>query len=305
MKKQMILIISTTILSSTILGAIRLVTDQRSVYRSESSPVDQAIESTQLVDDYEDFSLTDHPSPTMEPRQQEQNTAKFLKPLRRKEISMEVQGGMNSTDEDSSKKDSEPFQSPISGDKRLDEGFVTRLPMEDQYHSQISETSLPNACGPTALMITLDYFKVEQSLTEVIRKLQFSPSEGGYDPYCTANPVCTSPEALVRVAREDYGLLVNAHEGWTFDEIQQSIAAGQPIIADIVWRLADEGPGHFVVIYGIDTEQETLFYHDPYDGAEKEASWEEFSIAWDGPVDQGDPIQPQGYAFWGMSLTIG
>jgi uncharacterized protein YvpB len=177
--------------------------------------------------------------------------------------------------------------------------------MEDQYHSQIKDTSLPNACGPTSLMMALDYFELERSLDEVIQKLQLSPTKGGYDPTCTTNPVCTSPAALVHVAREEYGLLVDAHEGWTFDEIHESIAAGQPIIADIVWRLKDEGPGHFVIIYGIDIQQKTLFYHDPYDGAEMAASWDEFSVAWDGPVDLGDPIQPQGYAFWGMSLTTG
>lgn len=35
----------------------------------------------------------------------------------------------------------------------------------------------------------------------------------------------------------------------------RTLATGSPIIADIVWRLADEGPGHFMVIYGIDVEQ--------------------------------------------------
>jgi hypothetical protein len=154
-------------------------------------------------------------------------------------------------------------------------------------------------------MMVLDYFELEQSLAEVIQKLQYAPTQGGYDPYCAANPVCTSPGALAKIAQEEYGLLIEAHDGWTLADIHESIAAGQPIIADIVWRLADEGPGHFVVIYGIDIEGDFLYYHDPYDGAERVASWEEFSIAWDGPVDLGDPLQPQGHVFWGMSLSAG
>jgi uncharacterized protein YvpB len=303
MKKQLIMITSTIILSSSILGSLRIVTDQGSTFGFESSPAAPVTESEQFTENQDNLSLTDHQLSGMAVGKQTQNIAKLIKSIERNEGSNSDRGVENATDEDDSNQEIVSIQSPTSGDIRLDEGFITRIPMEDQYHSQISETSLPNACGPTALMMALDYFELEQSLAEVIQKLQYSPAQGGYDPYCTANPICTSPGALVRVAREEYGLLVDAHEGWTFDEIQQSLAAGQPIIADIVWHLADEGPGHFVVIYGIDTKQEILFYHDPYDGAERVASWEEFSVAWDGPVDQGDPIQPQGYAFWGMSLT--
>jgi uncharacterized protein YvpB len=177
--------------------------------------------------------------------------------------------------------------------------------MEDQYHSQRSETHLPNACGPTSLFMALDYFDLEGSLAKVIEKHQFSPQQGGYDPNCAANPVCTSPGALAQVAQEEYGLFVEAHDGWTFEEIHRSLAAGQPIIADIVWRLADDGPGHFVVIYGIDVEGKIIYYHDPYDGAEMAASWEKFSAAWDGPVDLGDPLQPEGHRFWGMAVSMG
>ena len=99
-------------------------------------------------------------------------------------------------------------------------------------------------------------------------------------------------------------LAVEDHEGWTFEEIRQSLASGRPIIADIVWRLADEGPGHFVVIFGIDTTLQTITYHDPYDGADMEASWEDFATAWDGPVDRGDPLKPEGHSFWGMQVGI-
>jgi len=186
----------------------------------------------------------------------------------------------------------------------LPEDFLIRLPMDDQYYSQLTDTDRPNTCGPTSLFIILDYFNLEKSLDTVIRKHEFPTTQGGYDPYCSANPVCTSPEALVRVAKEEYGLAVEAHEGWTFKEIRQSLASGRPIIADIVWRLADEGPGHFVVIFGIDTTRQTLTYHDPYDGADMTASWEDFTAAWDGPVDRGDPLKPEGHRFWGMEIGI-
>jgi hypothetical protein len=303
MKKLLILITSTIALSSIIMGSYRDINIQST--SEMSSPSDQILVLEQFNEGQDDLSLTSPPSPRKGVRRDALNTNKVNRSHENRESSIHDQEFVNSSNEVRSNQEIVSEHTPVVGNTTLDEGFVLRLPMEDQYHSQITETSLPNACGPTALMMALDYFELEESLAEVIQKLQFSPGQGGYDPYCTANPVCTSPGALVQVAGDEYGLLVDAHEGWTFDEIQNSIALGQPIIADIVWRLADEGPGHFVVIYGIDTEQELLFYHDPYDGAEKVASWEEFSTAWDGPVDQGDPLQPQGYSFWGMSLTIG
>jgi hypothetical protein len=303
MKKLLILITSTIALSSIIMGSYRDINIQST--SEMSSPSDQILVLEQFNEGQDDLSLTSPPSPRKGARRDALNTNKVNRSHENRESSIHDQEFVNSSNEVRSNQEIVSEHTPVVGNTTLDEGFVLRLPMEDQYHSQITETSLPNACGPTALMMALDFFELEESLAEVIQKLQFSPGQGGYDPYCTANPVCTSPGALVQVAGDEYGLLVDAHEGWTFDEIQNSIALGQPIIADIVWRLADEGPGHFVVIYGIDTEQELLFYHDPYDGAEKVASWEEFSTAWDGPVDQGDPLQPQGYSFWGMSLTIG
>lgn len=194
--------------------------------------------------------------------------------------------------------------SQISDIRNLPEDFLIRLPMEDQYHSQLTDTNRPNACGPTSLFMILDYFDLEESLDAVIKKHEFSPAQGGYDPDCSANPVCTSPGALAKVAHEEYGLGVEVHEGWTFEEIHRSLASGRPIIANIVWRLNDEGPGHFVVIFGIDTEQRTIQYHDPYDGADMNASWDDFTTAWDGPVDLGDPLKPEGHRFWGLEIRL-
>jgi hypothetical protein len=329
MKKQQILITFVILLSSMILSSFRLFQDQRSAFTVGSAPTDGDMEATLIGEDHDlslgqididviqdnvEFNsgedqdalpLIGSQTPKMVSRLRESSMAKVNKYQGTEEILGSDPMAENSNDEESPNHETVSPQSPIFEDISIPEDLIIRLPMEDQYHSQISETLLPNACGPTSLLIALDYFDLEESLAEVIQKLQYSPAQGGYDPYCTANPVCTSPGALVQVAQEEYGLLVDAHEGWTFHEIQESLAAGHPIIADIVWRLADEGPAHFVVIYGIDIEQQILFYHDPYDGAEKAASWEEFSVAWDGPVDLGDPLQPQGHRFWGMSVTVG
>lgn len=301
MKKLIFLITNALILSAIILKGFSGVTNQSEGFSPVQPLEDQAIERAQISEGTHTLFL--FISQTLDLAYQLREARITLTNEAEANDLIINPSSENWDDEDLSGQELPVVESQIAIEPSLDEGHVTRLAMEDDYYSQLTDTSVPNACGPTALMMALEYFELEDSLATLIQKLQFSPAEGGYDPSCSANPVCTSPGALAKVAHEEYGLVVDAHDGWTFDEIKESISAGQPIIADIVWRLAEEGLGHFVVIYGIDPEGETIFYHDPYDGAEREASWEAFSLAWDGPVDRGDPLQPQGHAFWGMSLS--
>jgi uncharacterized protein YvpB len=185
-------------------------------------------------------------------------------------------------------------------------GQATRivLAMDRDFHSQRWETALPNACGPTSLLMVLDYFSLERSLRRVIAAQRISPEDGGYDAQCLANPVCMSPAALALTAQVQYGLMVQAYEGWTFQDVYDALASGRPVIADVTWRLRSGGSGHFVVIYGIDTVRQSIIYHDPYDGPARESTWSAFSASWNGPVDLGDPLQPDGHRAWGMSVTI-
>ncbi len=180
---------------------------------------------------------------------------------------------------------------------------VVKLPMEGDFHSQRWETSTKNACGPTALLMVLDYYGEKQSLPEVIRSFKISPTKGGFDPNCKQNPVCLSASILEQVAESTYNLAVQAGDGWTFDKVYDALSSGHPVIADVTWRLVPGGTGHFVVIYGIDRENKTVFYHDPFEGADQSASWEEFQASWNGPVDAGDPLQPSGHSNWAIALS--
>ncbi len=180
---------------------------------------------------------------------------------------------------------------------------VVKLPMDGDYHSQRWETSTKNACGPTALLMVLDYYGEKKSLPEVIRSFKISPTEGGFDPNCKQNPVCLSAGVLEQVAQTTYHLEVVASEDWTFDLVYDALSNGNPVIADVTWQLVPGGTGHFVVIYGIDRQNKTVTYHDPYDGADQTASWDEFSASWNGPVDAGDPLQPAGHHNWGIALA--
>ena len=142
--------------------------------------------------------------------------------------------------------------------------------------------------------------------------MEIPPENGGYDPDCVANPVCTSPLALVQVA-QDYGLQVYAGDGWTLDQVKAALAhLVNPVIADVHFNLKRGGFGHFVVIYGYQEGGKTILYHDPYVGKEQQASWdppsdggnEGFNRGWgteEDPVDKGDPLRPEGHIHWGMA----
>lgn len=179
---------------------------------------------------------------------------------------------------------------------------LARVEMDDSYHSQLTETKLRNACGPTSLLMVLDHYNLEDSLEKVIMNSRFSPKQGGYDPACKDNKVCMSPGALVKVAKEAYGIQVEAREGWTLEQVYEELSKGRPLIADILWRLGSNGTGHFVVIYGVDLQKEMVYYHDPFDGARQESTWKEFSAAWHTTVDTGDPLKPAGHTGWGMVM---
>ena len=179
--------------------------------------------------------------------------------------------------------------------------FPVILPMEKSYYSQIYDTAVANACGPTAAMMVLDFYGLENSLQAVINKLQAMPSEGAFDPGCYINTVCTSPYALEGLLYE-YGLNVHSHENWTLPEIFAVVSNGYPIIVDILWDAETDSLGHFVVIYGVDLDQELIYYHDPYRGNEMRASWDDFASLWEGRGDVGDPLKPEGHRFWGLEI---
>lgn len=179
------------------------------------------------------------------------------------------------------------------------------LAMGDGYFSQRSRPDLPNACGPASLLMALRYFGVPASFDDVVQRSRlYAPEAGGYDPACARNAVCLSPAVLETVARDGFGLHVEARAGWTLEAAQQALAQGRPIIADILWRPSAGRLGHFVVIYGIDLGQRLVYYHDPYYGPGQAADWESFAALWEGPVDVGDPLAPDGHHAWGLAVSL-
>jgi uncharacterized protein YvpB len=175
------------------------------------------------------------------------------------------------------------------------------LPLEKVYYSQIYDTDVANACGPAAALMVLDYYGQEDSMEVVIQKLRTLPSPGAFDPGCYINTICTSPEALTMLLY-DYGLHVRSHENWTLPEIFSVVSKGHPLIVDILWDPETASLGHFVVVYGVDLKEELIYYHDPYRGRELSAHWDDFASLWEGRVDIGDPLKPEGHQFWGLEI---
>jgi hypothetical protein len=177
------------------------------------------------------------------------------------------------------------------------------LPMDDFYHSQLDEIDLPNACAPTAGFIVLDYLKRGTTIDEVAELLRMvKPEHGGYDPSCERNVVCTSPMTLAQRLSHEYHLTIHTRQEWTLDAAYNALERGNPIIADILWRIDGQGVGHFVVIFGVDKEEKLIYYHDPLEGESMVSAWQDFSVRWAGPVDVGDPTFLQGFRYWGMEV---
>lgn len=186
--------------------------------------------------------------------------------------------------------------------------------VEVPYHSQLDETDStrwnPNTtCGPAALLMVLHALELEENLDVVIEAAAAIPHrQGGYDPACSpeGNPVCTSPAALVSVARDQYGLDADAHDGWTLDDVRRALASGKPVIADVNVDLDPSATGHFVVIIGYseETGEARLTYHDPFREPDMNAAWTTFTRSWSGPIDLDDPVQPEGHVRWGMVVSF-
>lgn len=162
--------------------------------------------------------------------------------------------------------------------------FPDKIILSVPHYSQLDTDYPGSACGPASLTMVLAYRGQEDSVDKVIGHLrEIPPEKGGYDTECLANPVCTSPDALVDVAQKKYGLSVFSGEDWTLVTVKTLLSrVGSPIIADIHLDLQEGARGHFVVIYGYEVERAAggagdkviIHYHDPYiKGAGQSADW--------------------------------
>jgi RHS repeat-associated protein len=173
-----------------------------------------------------------------------------------------------------------------------------------------------NACGPASLLIVLRHYGISASLKDISDMASKIPvGQGGYDPTCNktkGNPVCLSAGAMVKLA-QSYGLTVQAHDHWTWEQVRRELAQEHPIIADININKSDNLPvtsipsdstaytGHFVVIYGIDYKNKQVYYRNPLVEKVNQTDFALFDVAWTNVVDEGDPLQKTGHRAWAMA----
>ena len=188
------------------------------------------------------------------------------------------------------------------------DGLVDELVMLDvPFHSQITETpnGVTSACMYTSLLMMVDSFGLELELGQLMAYGARIPfDEGGYDWRCIENPVCTSGEAVAHVASVDLGLVVEAGDGWTQGELHLALSHGLPVMTIVAFEWEPGGTiGHAVVVQGIDLHSGGLFFHDPWYGPDGDIDLDRFLGAWAGPLDIGDPLQPEGHYSWAMTVT--
>ncbi len=185
------------------------------------------------------------------------------------------------------------------------------------YYNQRTESGGgTTACGPASLLIVLRYYGRDTTLESIVDRASKIPfSQGGFDPKCDkkGNPVCMAAGAMEKVA-QSYGMLTEAHDDWTWEQVRTQLVQKRPVIADINITSNGQpattppGPdkqyvGHFVVITGLEWANRRVRYHNPfpYDGQDNTRSFDAFNVAWNGPVDKDDPLQPAGHRRWAMA----
>ncbi|MCX6764172.1 MAG: C39 family peptidase [Candidatus Nealsonbacteria bacterium] len=122
------------------------------------------------------------------------------------------------------------------------------------------ETLHADMCGPASLKIVLDYYGTKKSEQELAWLTGLVPGLGIDD------------KSILKAA-ESLGFKAQIKNGSTFDDIEEWLKKGVPVIVDWFTRgrcdyndskLAD---GHYSVVFGLDDEY--IYLQDPETGGEK------------------------------------
>ena len=164
-----------------------------------------------------------------------------------------------------------------------------------------------NECGEYALGNLLAYYGVESDVSDVISASKtISPTAGGFDPTLTKNPIATSPDALVQIARK-YGMQVDAREGRGFDWLTEQLKQKKPVLVDILANETGSTFGHFILVVGINKKNGTVVTVDSNQArGYTEIPIKSFMTRWAGGkkgVDVKDPVQKLGHSEWAMVIS--
>lgn len=158
-----------------------------------------------------------------------------------------------------------------------------------------------NECGPTALRMAMEAVGTRLNQQQIIAVAR-DVGVGSFDPTTRINPVAMSPDAMTATAQR-FGLNVEGGEGKNWGDIYNWLNRGMPVIVDMVYDPREGSFGHFVVVVGMDLSAGTIKVNDSlFGGMEVTYNQATFQYLWNGPVDTGDPLDPNGHRDWAIAI---
>lgn len=133
------------------------------------------------------------------------------------------------------------------------------------------ETLHADMCGPASLKIILDFYGLNKSERELADLIGVVPGIGVDDK-------------SIKRAAESLGFKVQIKNESTFDDVEEWLKKGVPVIVDWFTRGrcdyddSEVADGHYSVIFGLDDEY--IYLQDPETGSERKIKKDDFMKVW-------------------------
>lgn len=133
------------------------------------------------------------------------------------------------------------------------------------------ETLNASMCGPASLKIVLGYYGLEKSEKELAEM-------------CTVDSNLGVDDATIKSVVEDLGFKVEIKNESDFEDIEQWLKRGVPVIVDWFTRGrtdytdSDVSDGHYSVVCGLDDDN--IYLQDPEIGGVRKLKKEDFMSVW-------------------------
>ena len=140
---------------------------------------------------------------------------------------------------------------------------ITLQPFQETLHADM--------CGPASLKIVLAYYGIEKSEQELADLAEVIPGIGIDD------------QTIVKVIQA-LGLQAEIKNESSFDDIEQALKAGKPVIVDWFTRGRSEyshsevADGHYSVVCGLDDD--FIYLQDPEIGGIRKIARDDFMKVW-------------------------
>ena len=133
------------------------------------------------------------------------------------------------------------------------------------------ETLHADMCGPASLKIILNFYGLDKSEQELADLIGVVPGIGVDDK-------------SIKRAAESLGFKVQIKNESTFDDVEEWLKKGVPVIIDWFTRGrcdyndSEVADGHYSVVFGLDGEH--IYLQDPEIGGERKINKDDFMKVW-------------------------